>query len=154
MGESELGEFLGSFGSVAGVRADAEAVIGDLERVGFACHKAGRSFLRGYLGLRIDHGPDLVIAGEVVRSWTSFDPSVVCTARDADVARRCAEVAGADLVPIGVDSFHLTLYSGSDGRFYAGFDSSVYRYGDDVSALFSMMKEGIRPIVLGEWVIR
>ncbi|MEV6431274.1 SUKH-3 domain-containing protein [Nocardia sp. NPDC051463] len=155
MPESELAEFLSSFGwEVAGVRPEADAVTADLERVGFACHEEGRSFLGEYLGLEIDHLPALVIAGERISSWTYFDPSAVSTVRDVDVARRCAEVAGAVLFPIGVDSFHMTLYSGSDGKFYAGFDSSVYRYAEDPNVLFSMLKNGVRPILLGEWTLQ
>ncbi|MFI5620314.1 SUKH-3 domain-containing protein [Streptomyces sp. NPDC051567] len=155
MRESELEEFLSSFGwEMAGVRREADAIVAGLERVGFACHEEARSFLGEYLGLKVDHLPALVIAGERISSSTHFDPSAVCTTRDADVARRCAEVAGAALFPIGVDSFHLTVYSGSNGRLYAGFDSSVYRYGEDCNAMFSMMKAGVRPIPLGEWTLQ
>ncbi|MDV9171345.1 SUKH-3 domain-containing protein [Streptomyces sp. W16] len=155
MRESELLEFLSSFGwEVAGVRREVDAIVAGLERVGFACHEEAMRFLGEYLDLKIDHRPDLVIAGERISSWTHFDPSPVCTTRDADVARRCAEVAGTALFPIGVDSFHLTVYSGSSGSFYAGFDSSVYQYGEDCNAMFSMMKAGVRPISLGEWTLR
>ncbi|MEW2162189.1 SUKH-3 domain-containing protein [Streptomyces sp. NPDC007084] len=154
MRESELEEFLSPFGwEAAGARRETDAVVAGLERVGFVCHEAARSFMGECLSLKIDHPPALVIAGERISSWTHFDPSAVCTSRDADVARRCAEVAGTVLFPIGVDSFHLTVYSGSDGRFYAGFDSSVYQYGEDRNAMFSMMKDGIRPIPLGEWML-
>ncbi|MBH0245355.1 SUKH-3 domain-containing protein [Streptomyces bacillaris] len=155
MRESELEKFLSSCGwEAAGFRRETDAIVAGLERVGFACHEEARKFLGEYLGLKIDHLPALVIAGERVSSWTHFDPSAVCTTRDADVARRCAEVADTPLFPIGVDSFHLTVYSGSDGRFYAGFDSSVYRYGEDRNAMFSMMRAGVRPISLGEWTLQ
>ncbi|MEU3603561.1 SUKH-3 domain-containing protein [Streptomyces sp. NPDC006798] len=153
MRDSELAEFLSSFGwKSAGTRRDSDALVAGLEHAGFACHEKARSFLGEYLGLRVDHLPALVINGERKTSWTHFDPSAVCTTRDADVARRCAEVAGTALCPIGVDSFHLTVYSGTDGIFYAGFDSSVYRYGEDRNAMFSMMKAGIRPTSLGDWM--
>jgi len=155
MRESELEKFLRSCGwEGAGFRRETDAVVAGLERVGFVCHEEARKFLGEYLGLRIDHLPALVIAGERISSWTNFDPSAVCTTRDADVARRCAEVADTPLFPIGVDSFHLTVYSGSDGRFYAGFDSSVYQYGEDCNAIFSMMRAGVRPILLGEWTLQ
>lgn len=155
MRDSELEEFLSSFGwKAAGMPREADAVVAGMEGVGFACHEEARSFLDRYLGLKVDHLPALFVTGERISSWTRFDPSAVCTARDADVARRCAEVAGVALFPIGVDSFHLTVYSGNDGRFYAGFDSSVYRYGEDRNAMFSMMEAGVRPISLGEWTIQ
>ncbi|WIX78750.1 SUKH-3 domain-containing protein [Amycolatopsis carbonis] len=154
MRESELEEFLSSFGWEAGrVRREADAIVVGLERVGFVCHEQAKNFLSECFGLKIDHPPALFIAGERISSWTHFDPSAVCTTRDADVARRCAGVAGTVLCPIGVDSFHVTVYSGSDGAFYAGFDSSVYQYGEDRNAMFSMMKDGIRPILLGEWTL-
>ncbi|WP_075927034.1 SUKH-3 domain-containing protein [Nocardiopsis sp. CNR-923] len=154
MCESGLDEF-GSFDCEAvGMRREADDIVAALERVGFACHEEARSFLGECLGLKVDHLPVLVISGERVSSWTRFDPSAVCTTRDANVARRCAEVAGTVLCPVGVDSFHLTVYSGSDGRFYAGFDSSVYEYGKDRNAMFSMMKAGMRPVSLGEWVLK
>ncbi|MFC9472116.1 hypothetical protein ACFTS5_07985 [Nocardia sp. NPDC056952] len=111
--------------------------------------EAKRSLTAGELG-NLAHRVGVV----VVSSRTYFDPSAVCTARNVDVARRCAEVAGAALLPIGVDSFHLTLYSGSDGQFYAGFDSSVYRYADDRDVLFSMLKDGIRPLLLGQQTLQ
>ncbi|MFD5249915.1 SUKH-3 domain-containing protein [Amycolatopsis sp. NPDC058340] len=155
MRESELEKFLRSCGwEGAGFRREKDAIVAGLERVGFACHEEARKFLGEYLGLRVDHLPALVIAGERISSWTNFDPSAVCATRDADVARRCAEVANTSLFPIGLDSFHLTVYSGSDGRFYAGFDSSVYQYGEDCKAMFSMMRAGIRPILLGEWTLQ
>ncbi|NXY95197.1 SUKH-3 domain-containing protein [Streptomyces sp. BR123] len=154
MRESELEEFPSSFGwEIAGTRPAADVVVAGLERVGFACHEKARSFLGEYFALKIDHLPALVITGSRISSWTNFDPSAVCTTRDADVASRCSEVAGTALFPIGVDSFHLTVYSGSDGRFYAGFDSSVYQYGQDRNVMFSMMKAGVRPILLGEWTL-
>ncbi|MFD5620628.1 SUKH-3 domain-containing protein [Streptomyces yangpuensis] len=155
MCESELEEFLSSFDwEAAGVRRETDAIVAGLERVGFASHEEARSFLGECLGLKIDHLPALDIAGERISSWTHFDPSAVCTTRDSEVARRCAEVAGTTLFPVGVDSFHLTVYSGSDGKFYAGFDSSVFRYGEDRNAMFSMMKAGVRPILLGEWTLQ
>ncbi|MER7332466.1 MULTISPECIES: SUKH-3 domain-containing protein [unclassified Micromonospora] len=155
MRDSELADFLRSFGwEVAGVSPEADAITTGLGRVGFDCHEEGRSFLGEYFGLKINHLPSLVIAGKRITSWTLFDPSAVCTARDAGIAHRCAEVAGTALLPVGVDSFHLTVYSGSDGEFYAGFDSSVYWYGEDCNALFSMMKDGARPIPLGEWTVQ
>ncbi|MER6628164.1 SUKH-3 domain-containing protein [Streptomyces sp. NPDC000987] len=154
MRESELEAFLSPFGwEAAGMRHQTDAMLAAMDRVGFVCHEKATSFMGEFLGLKIDHLPALVIAGERISSWTHFDPSAVCTTRDADVARRCAEVAGTVLFAIGVDSFHLTVYSGSDGRFYAGFDSSVYQYGEDRNAMFSMMKAGIRPIPLGEWML-
>ncbi|WP_432855024.1 SUKH-3 domain-containing protein [Amycolatopsis sp. CA-161197] len=154
MRESELEEFLSSFGwEAGGARREADASVADLERVGFACHEEAKNFLSEYFGLKIDHPPALFIVREWITSWTRFDPSAVCTTGDADVARRCEGVAGTVLCPIGVDSFHVTVYSGSDGVFYAGFDSSVYQYGEDRNAMFSMMKDGIRPIPLGEWTL-
>ncbi|WP_330277849.1 SUKH-3 domain-containing protein [Lentzea sp. NBC_00516] len=155
MRDTELKEFLVSFGwNEAEVRGEAGGAVVDLERVGFVSHPEARSFLAAYYGLKIDHPPTTVIEGKMISSWTSFDPTAVCTARDADVARRCAEVADAVLFPVGVDSFHVTLYSGNDGKFYAGFDSSVYQYGEDRNEMFSMIKNGDRPILLGEWLMQ
>ncbi|MFB8414660.1 SUKH-3 domain-containing protein [Streptomyces albidoflavus] len=155
MREEDLEKFLRSCDwEATGSRRETDAIVAGLERVGFACHEEARKFLGEYLDLKIDHLPTLVVAGERVSSWTHFDPSAVCTTRDADVARRCAEVAETPLFPIGVDSFHLTVYSGSDGRIYAGFDSSVYRYGEDRNAMFSMMRAGVRPVSLGEWTLQ
>lgn len=152
MDEAELEEFLGLSGRVEGeARRAAEAVIPELERVGFFSHERARSFLNEYCGLKIFHPPAAVILEKHVSSFTRFDPSLVCTACDADVARRCSVVVGVGLFPVGVDSFHLTVYSGDDGRFYAGMDSSVFAYGDDADAMFSMMRDGIRPALLGDW---
>ncbi|MFI8803196.1 MULTISPECIES: SUKH-3 domain-containing protein [Micromonospora] len=152
MHEAELFGFLGSSNSrAAGGLPEIEVVAANLKRAGFECHEEGHAFLGQYIGLTVEHPPTLLIAGERIASWTRFEPSAVCTVRDARISRRCATVAGVALMPVGVDSFHLTIYSGSDGRFYAGFDSSVYRYGNSRNDMFSMMKNGVRPSFLGDW---
>ncbi|SDG99240.1 SUKH-3 immunity protein [Lentzea fradiae] len=136
------------------MRREVDEALACLESVGFITNAHARNFLREYHGRRFRHLPAKNILGEIVWSWTWFDPSLVCTETDADVAHRCSEVAGVGLCPLGVDSFHLTVYSGDDGKFYAGVDSLIFRYGENIDELSAMMWRGVRPVLLGEWSIR
>ncbi|WP_434441799.1 hypothetical protein [Lentzea sp. E54] len=73
MQDSELEKFLSSHGwEAAGFRRETDTIVAYLERVGFACHEEARKYLGEYLGLRIDHLPALVIAGERISSWTNL----------------------------------------------------------------------------------
>lgn len=126
-------------------------LIVDMGGVGFNCSDVAKDFLFEYCGFELMHLPRLRIMGKMISSWTRFDPRLVCTRRDAQVAFKASGVAGVELFPIGVDSFHLTIFIGQDGYFYAGFDSSVYSYGGGVNEFFSNLRSGLRPVLVGDW---
>jgi hypothetical protein len=130
---------------------DATAGIRRLEAVGFQGSACAAEFLGSFLGLRMEHLPSIELNGRTVFTWTRFDPSAVCTEGDAGVAGCCSEVVGVPLFPVGTDGFHLTIYVSPEGWFYAGMDSRVYEYSENVDGLFGMMAAGIRPREVGEW---
>lgn len=136
-----------------GRAADVTADIRRLESVGFRSSAFAEEFLGSFLGLELEHPPSIELGGKAIFCWTRFSPSAVCTERDARVARRCAEVTGEPLFPVGTDGFHLTIYVSPTGRFYAGMDSRVYEYSTDVDGLLGMMAAGERPRKIGEWVL-
>ncbi|MCX5269583.1 SUKH-3 domain-containing protein [Streptomyces sp. NBC_00199] len=146
MSDQGLAAYLRSLGwDEADRSADAAATTERMRHVGFVSNETAEGFSGRYLGLRIEHPPALSISGRNITSWTLLDPTAVCTARDANVAERCAAVAGTPGFPVGVDSFHLTLYAGEDGAFYAGFDSSVFRYGRDAEEFFHISEKASGP---------
>jgi hypothetical protein len=124
-----------------------------MRRVGFNGSDAANDFLSEYFEFELAHLPRLRILGKMISSWTRFDPRLVCTQRDAWVASKASGVAGVGLFPVGVDSFHLTIYIDRNGDFYAGFDSSVYFYGRGVNEFFSNLKSGARPVLIGDWMM-
>ncbi|MET8288055.1 SUKH-3 domain-containing protein [Streptomyces sp. NPDC051639] len=130
---------------------DVMGQIRSLESVGFPCSQYASEFLRGFSGLKIEHLPSISIDGREIFTWTEFDPSRVCTERDAWISEKCSEVALESLFPVGVDGFHLTIYTSPRGRFFAGVDSFVYLYSETIDGLFDKMANGIRPHRIGVW---
>jgi hypothetical protein len=98
---------------------DEEPIMRDLRDIGFGESQSAATFLREFGLLKIDHQPSLTIRGKLVASSTAFDPLRVCTERDVTVASRCSEIVGAKLFPIGVDSFHMTIYMADNLSLYA-----------------------------------
>jgi hypothetical protein len=123
----------------------------DLRDIGFGESQSAATFLREFGLLKIDHQPSLTIRGKLVASSTAFDPLRVCTERDVTVASRCSEIVGAKLFPIGVDSFHMTIYMADNLSLYAGVDASVYDYAENFAQLLENMLVGVRPGHCGSW---
>ena len=99
----------------------------------------------------IEHDPSLLIGDRLVRSSTDFSPERVCTPRDADVAELCSVLVGTRMFPVGVDSFHMTIYLAGDETFYAGLDASVFEYASSFGELLEHMAFGVRPKRLADW---
>ncbi|MEU9974403.1 SUKH-3 domain-containing protein [Streptomyces sp. NPDC051014] len=136
-----------------GRRVDVSEAVRRLRAVGFEVSEAACEFLEKFSLLRISHLPSIEMDGQEIFCWTQFDPSRVCTERDAEVANRCAGLAGTSLCPVGTDGFHLTIYIAGDGRFFAGMDASLYSYSPDIDGLFSSMAEGVRPRHIADWIL-
>lgn len=130
---------------------DQASLVTEMSTVGFEASGAASYFLEHFGLLRIEHDPSLTIDDRLVRSFTVFDPRRVCTARDADVAALCGSVIGKSLFPVGVDSFHLTIYISSDEVFYGGRDASVFNYADTFEGMLNKMHQGVRPERLADW---
>src|SRR5262245_9598344 len=105
-----LRDFLETSGWVPGRKVDVDRLVASLRAVGFHVADSAVDFLAQFGFLRFDHEPSILLNNEKSFCWTKFDPSVVATSRDARVARRCAEVVGEELSPVGIDGFHLTIY--------------------------------------------
>jgi len=147
----DLVGLLSSAGWVPGRRVDAGDILDRLRSLGFEVSEAATEFLSRFAFLSLEHEPSILLHGERSYCWTRFDPSAVATTRDARIARRCAEIVGTSLCPVGTDGFHLTLYIAADSTFFAGRDASVFRYASDTVELLTMMRAGQRPVLLGEW---
>jgi SUKH-3 immunity protein len=144
-------DMLGAAGWDDTRRTDQSLLVGQLVAVGFAESQAAQAFLERFGQLHLEHDPSLVIGERLVRSSTDFDPSRVCTRRDVDVAELCSALISKALFPVGVNSFHMTIYITSDEHFYAGVDSSVYEYAEDASSLFGKIIAGVAPARIGTW---
>lgn len=131
--------------------ADVSALAHEMTTAGFDVSQAARRFLTAFSGLRAEHLPSLTLNGRQIWSWTEFDPRLVCTNRDARVASRCANVVGEPLCPVGVNSFHLTVYITPSMSFFAGMDASVYEYGAAADEFFARLADGARPQPRGSW---
>lgn len=140
-------------GWVAWRHVDISVYVGEMEAVGFEVPDSARQFLEAFWGIRIEHPPSVNINGRVVFCHTDFNSMRVCTERDADTARRCAAVVGTPLFPVGVDSFHLTIYFSPAGEVFAGMDSSVFRFAEGVDEFFGKLADGSRPQHAGDWEI-
>jgi SUKH-3 immunity protein len=128
-----------------------EAVEYSLRSTGFQVSDFAMRFLSQLAFSKLDHEPSISFGGQKNYFCTQFDPTVVATPRDARVAERCAATCGKALCPIGTDGFHLTIYVSGDGEFFAGADTSVFRYADSVGGLFRAMRDGVRPSKIGGW---
>ncbi len=132
-------------------RFDPVLMIEDLAMAGFRPSDAAFEFLRCFGKLRVEHDPSVVIGDRLIRSSSEFDPARVCTTRDAEVANLCSVLIDKTLFPVGVDSWHMTVYVAQDGMFYSSLDASVFEYADDYAGLFDNMAKGVRPRRLADW---
>ncbi|MEV4349466.1 SUKH-3 domain-containing protein [Actinoplanes sp. NPDC049596] len=149
----DLVGLLSSAGWAPGRRIDVLPVSEQLTAAGFEVSGAAAEFLSQYAFLSFRHEPSILLDGQRSYCWTRFDPGAVATTRDARIARRCAEIAGTSLCPVGTDGFHLTLYISPGAAFFAGKDASVFRYAPSLTALLRAMRDGVRPELIGEWMI-
>ncbi|MEV4638115.1 SUKH-3 domain-containing protein [Actinoplanes sp. NPDC049548] len=149
--EPDVTQWLASSGRTPDRKMDVTDLIARLRAVGFDVAPAAEAFLQGFAYMSVDHEPSVMIDGVKTTCWTRFDPGDVATSRDARVARRCEEVVGKTLCPVGIDGFHLTLYIARDGGFYASRDASVFAYADSTSEMFRAMRHGVRPRHMADW---
>lgn len=147
----DLNRFLETSGWAPGRRVDVDQLVSSLRLAGFYVAGPAVEFLAQFGFLRFDHEPSILLDGKRSYCWTNFDPSIVATNRDARIAKRCAGLVGEELSPIGVDGFHLTIYTTEARRFFAGRDASVFRYADSTADLFAAMRDGVRPTRIGDW---
>ncbi|OKI00522.1 hypothetical protein AMK13_33100 [Streptomyces sp. CB02056] len=131
--------------------ADVSGLVREMKLVGFDVSPAAHRFLEAFWQLRIEHLPSIDLNSKEIFCWTEFDPTRVCTARDARIAGRCSGVVGESLCPLGIDGFHLTVYVSPSGKFFAGMDSSVFAYADCVDDFFAKLADGSRPQLIGNW---
>jgi SUKH-3 immunity protein len=144
-------DMLGAAGWDGTRRSDQSLLLRQLVAVGFAESQIAQDFLERFGQLHLVHDPSLVIGDRLVRSSTDFDPSRVCTRRDADVAELCSTLIEKALFPVGVNSFHMTIYITTGDSFYAGLDSSVYEYAENASSLFERIIAGVAPTRIATW---
>lgn len=124
-----------------------------LRSLEFDVSDAAIAFLSQFAFLYLLHEPSILLGEERSFCWTRFDPTSVATLRDARIARRCAEIVGKSLCPVGTDGFHFTIYIADDCSFFAGRDASVYSYGRTSFELLRLIRDGRRPAHLGEWSV-
>lgn len=134
-----------------GRAVDVNVIVHEMDSVGFDISTSALRFLTAFSGLRIEHPPSIILNDQKMWSWTAFEPNRVCTERDSRIAIRCAEIVGESLCPVGVNSFHMTIYISSSIRFFAGMDSAVYEYGDSVDEFFARLAGEEKPVLMGSW---
>ncbi|MGB3440391.1 MAG: SUKH-3 domain-containing protein [Actinophytocola sp.] len=133
---------------------DVSVIVHEMISVGFDVSPAALRFLTAFSGLRIVHSPSIMLNDRRVWSWTEFDPKQVRTERGSIIACRCAEIVDeSSLCPVGINSFHFTIYISPAMRFFAGMDSSVYGYGDSVDEFFARLVDEEKPVFLGSWAL-
>lgn len=146
-------EILDRAGWGPGRNADIDDLVDLLRSCGFVMSAPALDFLREFGFLRLEHEPSIILHGKKSSCWTTFDPTVVATHRDARIADRCSSVVGKSLCPVGVDGFHFTIYMTNEGSLLAGRDASVYRYAESIQGLLRAMFDGSRPTKIADWVI-
>jgi len=124
-----------------------------MEVVGFDVPPLARQFLSTFWRLRLEHPPSIILKKRTAFCWTEFDPLKVCTKRDAEAAARCSGLVDRELIPVGIDGFHTTIYMTRLGEFFSGVDSFVFDYAGNVDDLFCRMASGSRPVRVAEWLL-
>lgn len=147
----DLNTFLATSGWAPGRQVGVDQLQRSLRSAGFYIADSAIEFLSQFGFLRFNHEPSILLDGKRSYCWTNFDPRVVSTSRDARIARRCANLVGEELSPVGEDGFHLTIYTTDSRRFFAGRDASVFKYADSAAGLFRAMRDGVRPTRIGDW---
>ncbi|WP_326552771.1 SUKH-3 domain-containing protein [Micromonospora sp. NBC_01813] len=150
---SDVVDMLERAGWESGRHVAIDDLTGSLRSFGFAVSEAAIDFLTEFAFIRLEHEPSIVLNAKKSFCWTSFDPAVVATRRDARISDRCSSVVGKSLCPVGTDGFHFTIYVAGDGSFFAGRDASVFQYGESVEVLLRAICNGVRPTKISEWII-